>query len=911
MFLMINRLLVLTCLLMVVQAQVVRGGLTYYVATDGNDQWSGTRPTPRADRSDGPFATLVRARDVVRTAKADAGQGAVEILIRGGRYSLPDGLAFTEADSGSEQSPIIYRRFEYEVPILIGGREISGWKPWKGEIQQADIAAQGFQGKTFSLLLLNGERQHLARYPNFVPENPYGGGWAYAAGKRIPMYQDVPDESKRNFEVEPQDVRQWAHPEQVEVFVFPRYNWWNNIVRIAEFDPASRAITLTKDCSYPVRPGDRYYFQNALEELDAPGEWFHDAEAGVLYFWPPEPLSDQPLSSHSVTAPITRTILSLNKTSHVRFLGLTLECAQGTAVTLANAEDCQIAGCEIRSVGDYSGSGVTISGGHRNTVFGCDIHHIGSSGIGLSGGNRVSLEPAENVAENNYIHHIGQIYKQGVGLSMTGVGLRAAHNLIHDGPRMGIMFSGNHIMIEFNHIRHMNLETEDTGAIYTGGRDWISSRGSVIRHNYLHDMLGYGKDASGKWVSPHFAWGVYLDDNTGGVDVIGNIVARCSRAGIHLHNGRDNLIENNLFLENRLYQVQYSGWKENNRMWTNHFPTMVKGYESVIGSPAWKNMRHMDLHPKDAILPDGTIMSQNVFRKNVVAWKDPRAKLFGMRNVSYPDNPFDHNLYWHFNQEIDTGVHLFGPPVTGNLAPNPGFEAGPVNKLPESWKWQIHPAAAQAMAVTDHPAAGQRCLRINAAFDDSKPRDNYPIIVSTLQPLTPGKAYRLRARFRGTSEQGKAQLMLQSYVAKAYFWASPPAQVNLTPEWQPVETTFRIPGPGENGYHEQMRDFVIRLDFKEKSGALFVDDVSLEEVSQLSSWQSWQQLGNDEHSLIADPLFEDYAADDFRLKENSPAAAIGFETIPVDKIGPYADPLRATWPIAEEIGAREQPLITD
>ena len=83
-------------------------------------------------------------------------------------------------------------------------------------------------------------------------------------------------------------------------------------------------------------------------------------------------------------------------------------------------------------------------------------------------------------------------------------------------------------MIEYNHIRHVDLETEDTGAVYTGGRDWISSRGTVIRYNYFHDILGYGQE-NGRWVSPHFAWGVYLDDNTGGVDVIGNIVARCLR----------------------------------------------------------------------------------------------------------------------------------------------------------------------------------------------------------------------------------------------------------------------------------------------------------------------------------------------------------------------------------------------
>ena len=142
---------------------------------------------------------------------------------------------------------------------------------------------------------------------------------------------------------------------------------------------------------------------------------------------------------------------------------------------------------------------------------------------------------------------------------------------------MGIMFSGNNLVIEYNHIRHMNLETEDTGAVYTGGRDWISSRGTVIRYNQFHDMLGFGKDEHGKWVSPHFAWGVYLDDNTGGVDVIGNIVFRCSRAGMHLHNGRDNISGITSSSTTALSRSSTRGWTEGSTYWQDHLPDDDQG----------------------------------------------------------------------------------------------------------------------------------------------------------------------------------------------------------------------------------------------------------------------------------------------------------------------------------------------
>jgi hypothetical protein len=46
-----------------------------------------------------------------------------------------------------------------------------------------------------------------------------------------------------------------------------------------------------------------------------------------------------------------------------------------------------------------------------------------------------------------------------------------------------------------------------------------------------------------------------------------------------------------------------------------------------------------------------------------------------------------------------------------------------------------------------------------------------------------------------------------------------------------------------------------------------------------------------------DPQFVNEKALDFRLKEDSPALKIGFQTIPYDKIGLYQDDLRATWPV--------------
>jgi hypothetical protein len=893
----------------------------WYVAPDGNDAWSGQLPAPNAEKTDGPFATLAKARDVIRPLP-----GARTVHLRGGLYELPQGLKFTHEDSGRDYAPVVWQAYEKEMPVLIGGRAITGWKPWKDGILQADTGAQGFKGIAFKQLLFAGRRQILARYPNFDPQNPYGGGWAYADGEMWPMYAEKDGEDKRTLLVKPQDWRAWTKPEDVEVFVFPRYNWWNDVLRVKSVDAEKRTITTVRDGSYAMRANDRFYFQGAQEELDAPGEWYLDRASSTLYFKAPAPIE-----SAKVFAPTARDILRFEGTEYLTLRGLTFECAEGSAIVFTKTNHCRVIACTVRNVGDFSGTGISVNGGSDNGIVGCDIHDTGSNGVALSGGDRQTLTGAANFVDNCYIHHVGVFYKQGVGVALNGVGQRVSHCLIHDTPRFGIMFGGNSHILEYNHLRHLALETEDVGATYSGGRDWISPRGTVIRYNYIHDVLGYGWN--GKWVSPYFAWGIYLDDNSGGVDVIGNIVARCGRSLIHGHSARDCRVENNVFIEGGMRQWEFNGWTTKHRFWESHLESMIKGYESVVNEPAWRFLRGMQFHPRDIPDDEGRVMSGNVFQRNIMAWKNPEARALNVVAYNPGRNIFDHNLYWSHGQSLKTGIRKAGPVIGGNLAPNPGFQPGDLGKLPPDWNWQIRTPDAKG-ALVDDASDNRRVLRIDAAFDGAKKRDNYPILTSREIELKPGASYRLRAQMRfepradalprvpnqkaAAQERvppvsARAALMVQYYHGAkdgqpAHFWASSPSDAKLNRAWQTFEFAFTIPAKGEKGWHERMQKFRIRLDWAEKEGALFVRDVELHETESLDEWQSWQQTGGDRNSVIADPKFLAPEKDDYRLAPDSPAFALGFQPIPVEKIGPYKSDDRATWPIVEAEGAREKPL---
>jgi hypothetical protein len=97
---------------------------TYYVATNGKDSWSGTLPAPNANHTDGPFASLARAQQAVRTLARSL---AVTVEIRQGTYYLPlsptnpGTLSFSAADSGTASLPITWQNYPGEVPTVDGG----------------------------------------------------------------------------------------------------------------------------------------------------------------------------------------------------------------------------------------------------------------------------------------------------------------------------------------------------------------------------------------------------------------------------------------------------------------------------------------------------------------------------------------------------------------------------------------------------------------------------------------------------------------------------------------------------------------------------------------------------------------------------------------------------------------------
>jgi len=114
----------------------------FYVSPEGRDTWSGTLDAPNAGKTDGPFASLDRARKAVRDMKKR--NAPIVVALRGGTYFMSQPLNFDRGDSGTANAPIVYEAFNNEKPVISGGRALTGWTNKSGNVWTVNLNSKEF-----------------------------------------------------------------------------------------------------------------------------------------------------------------------------------------------------------------------------------------------------------------------------------------------------------------------------------------------------------------------------------------------------------------------------------------------------------------------------------------------------------------------------------------------------------------------------------------------------------------------------------------------------------------------------------------------------------------------------------------------------------------------------------------------
>ena len=629
--------------------------LTLYVAPNGNDNNSGTEQNP--------FASLEAAQDAIRQFKIqeELPLGGIEVVVRAGLYFRDRPFVLTEEDSGTETSPIIYRSAPNETPRLVGGICVSGFKPVTdqevlkripceahGNVMQVNLKEAGILNYGNVRYVRSQEKEddppaglelffnklpmQMARYPN--------EGWERVhdlVGTGHPVFRGVPAEQEGRFIYNGIRLGNWAAEHDIWLCGYWATPFWAENIKIASIDTVKKIIQTAptgkeqnwKFVSFGFCQNWPFFVYNALCELDAPGEWYLDREQGVLYFWPPTPAE----TGEALVSILSRPLIEMKEASHVVFQGFILEASRGFGVNITGGTDCMIAGCIIRNVGRWA---IKINGGQKHQVVGCDITETGDGGIDLGGGDRRSLKPADHLIENNHIWRYGRYartYRCAVKFRKESVGIRVAHNLIHDAPTLGMMIYGNDNVLEYNEIHDVLYEASEGGTIYMG-QDW-SMRGNVARYNYIHHIS--------KEESPHKTHGsraFHVDDYFSGFFIFGNVFFRIADSpAIYIGGGRDNVVENNIFVDcysavGRDARGMKMSQKEN--MDTN-YPDRLN--EMPYFSSPWSDRypQLQTLFDDDRGIPKGTVVTRNI---------NMGPRFLSGFSISQNDKPLPQEIEW-------------------------------------------------------------------------------------------------------------------------------------------------------------------------------------------------------------------------------------------------------------------------
>lgn len=532
-----------------------------YVSPAGNDSNPGTRQSP--------LASLAAAQDVVRSV---AGKQAVIVHVADGIYYLPQTLVFSAEDSGSADYPVVYKAENEGKAILSGGSKLNlKWLPFKDGIFQAMTPS----GLVIDQLFIDGQNQRMARYPN------------YDASKKAEPYQGFAADAFSK-----ERAANWADPTGGFIHAMHRSRWGGYHYRITGKDSSGK-VTYEGGWQNNRQSGMHKEYrmvENIFEELDAPGEWFHDAATSTLYY---KPADNVDLDSASVEVVRLRHLVEFQGTESkpVKFVSLQgftvrhaartfMDCKEqllrsdwaiyrGGAVKLTGSEDIGILDCEFDQVG---GNAIFVNNYNRRTlVKGCHIHDCGASGVCFVGdpaavrdplfeygqkndlakidripGPKTNNYPANGVVEDCLIHGIGRIERQPAGVMMDMASQITVRDCsIYDCARAGINIGdgawGGHL-IERCDVFDTVLETHDHGSFNSWGRDryWRSdhltaSQAAVDADPNLPflDAVKTTVIRNSRWRCDH-GWDIDLDDGSSNYDIYNNLILN---TGLKLREG--------------------------------------------------------------------------------------------------------------------------------------------------------------------------------------------------------------------------------------------------------------------------------------------------------------------------------------------------------------------------------------
>lgn len=476
----------------------------YFSSLAGDD----SRTAAQAQSSSTPWKSVDKLNAIFATLKP----GDNVFFKRGDVFSG----TITAAASGNASSPITIGAYGSGVlPVVSGLVSLSNWGNTGDKIWEADASF----ATAINVALVNGTPQTIGRYPNATDAN--AGYLTYESHSGNASITDQQLASSTD----------WTGGE----VVIRKNRWVLDRNKITAYN--GNTIFYTSQSGYEASDNYGYFFQNHRAALDHVGEWYFNSgtkKVGIYNNGKPS----------GVEVSAVNTLLSIVNQNYIVVTNLQFKGSNANAIELSNATGVQILNCEIL----FAGANALLGKGCNGTrVEGCTITGTANSALEFRGS-------PNTVIKANTIKNTGFVAGLGGGDSgsyeavlIDGDNETIEGNTIENTGYIPITFRGNSNTIKNNFINTYNTVKDDGGGIYTWNNiaGAAPTYGSKIIGNIVLNGLGAGAGTDAKGYAA--ANGIYMDDNTAGVEIANNSVANCGLYGLYVHNSYGLTITGNTF----------------------------------------------------------------------------------------------------------------------------------------------------------------------------------------------------------------------------------------------------------------------------------------------------------------------------------------------------------------------------
>ena len=481
-------------------------GTDYYFSASGNDLknngLSAVSPWKSTEKLN-KIMTLLNPGDSVLFHRGDQFDGEIRIT-----------------KSGTKQSVIYFGAYgKGSKPVLNGTTKISGWKKagrnkWE---TQCDTNVEKLTN-----LFLNGIQQSIGRWPNVSASNRGYLLVNWSSGRNKLISESIPDGSK------------WQGAE----LVVRNQRWVLDRVPVLSTNGDTLTIEPT---SYNISTEFGFFVCNHPASLDQNGEWCFNKKTKKLTLY----LETDP-SESVIEASIIKNIISIENQNFIVIENLVLSGASSIAITALNSRNITFKNSEIVQSGENgvyykacynpvfeknkvintNNQGFIFQDCHGSVIRQNEIKNNGLiAGMGANGSNSYNamvVEGSSNLIEYNKIDSVGYI---------------------------PLRFEGDSVMMRYNIISNYCMVKDDGGGIYTwGNREGHPFVERKIISNIVCNAIGAGHGTGDTLrVSSE---GIYIDDQSSNVEIVGNTVYKCGNIGIFIHNANHVLVRNNLVFDN-------------------------------------------------------------------------------------------------------------------------------------------------------------------------------------------------------------------------------------------------------------------------------------------------------------------------------------------------------------------------